>query len=285
MMNRRHTTGFTLIELLVVIAIIALLAALLLPSLARAREVARRKACASNLRQWGQAILMYGQDNSGRMFEAVAAYSGRYPNGVHVTNYQGAVTIDISRYRNLPTMASYVGGVDLAGRKVWGIWNCPSKQRGTYPIPDWVYGAGMAQGWFPSDYAYFGLGDVWGYDLDPWGAQFAMIPEDLAGRTFDAGRLLMADTMVVWGSTPDEYQYNHAKRPAILSIWGSLIQYSPTNWEGSNQLYADGRVEWKQRATLSDATMTTYPPPAGTPVVRGGWNVMSVHVDFNWYLR
>ncbi|NLC56519.1 MAG: DUF1559 domain-containing protein [Armatimonadetes bacterium] len=59
MMRRR---GFTLIELLVVIAIIAILAAILFPVFARARENARKANCASNLKQIGTALLMYSQD-------------------------------------------------------------------------------------------------------------------------------------------------------------------------------------------------------------------------------
>jgi prepilin-type N-terminal cleavage/methylation domain-containing protein/prepilin-type processing-associated H-X9-DG protein len=79
--HRRRCNGFTLIELLVVIAIIAILAAMLLPALARAKEQARVTQCLNNLKQLTLSWVMYAGDNGDTMVKNWTLYAGSSPPG------------------------------------------------------------------------------------------------------------------------------------------------------------------------------------------------------------
>ena len=91
----RKNRGFTLIELLVVIAIIAILAAILFPAFARARENARRASCQSNLKQIGLGMVQYIQDNDEKLpfaETAAAGLQGYNPsNGTTLTKWMDSI--------------------------------------------------------------------------------------------------------------------------------------------------------------------------------------------------
>jgi prepilin-type N-terminal cleavage/methylation domain-containing protein/prepilin-type processing-associated H-X9-DG protein len=116
--------GFTLIELLVVIAIIAILAAILFPVFAQAREAARKASCGSNLRQYGAATLMYAQD-----YDELLPYSA-YFAGTCIGTFYGAVNPYVKNAQ-IPRCPSEMDAMDIQGLYTGFAPPCPDTPRYT----------------------------------------------------------------------------------------------------------------------------------------------------------
>ena len=158
-MNRSR--GFTLIELLVVIAIIAILMAMILPALARARESARRASCASNLKQFGEIFRMFADENKGdwppRMVpyhypyssaaECWSSFDGVYVFPEYLTDCEITICPSDSEF-------GFIGGNAAFLRPVGSGWSTmpydePVKRMIEYPSL--------------ADYSYV----YWGYMIEP----------------------------------------------------------------------------------------------------------------------
>jgi prepilin-type N-terminal cleavage/methylation domain-containing protein len=116
----RTERAFTLIELLVVIAIIAILAALLLPALGRAKEKAKAVSCLNNLRQWGTATHLFAADNNDFLPKDGS------PNG---TSIDEGWYIDLPRAAGLPPYKDMPWRTNASLEPGRSIWICPANPR------------------------------------------------------------------------------------------------------------------------------------------------------------
>jgi prepilin-type N-terminal cleavage/methylation domain-containing protein/prepilin-type processing-associated H-X9-DG protein len=137
--SQKKSTGFTLIELLVVIAIIALLAAILFPVFARARENARKSSCQNNMKQIGVALMAYSQDFD----EALPIMTWR---GAMNENRQDDTTgADHTRTTWRQFTQPYI--------KSPQIWSCPSNNNRNSVADNVVTGGGFNFAAVPRSYA------------------------------------------------------------------------------------------------------------------------------------
>ncbi|MCC6444261.1 MAG: prepilin-type N-terminal cleavage/methylation domain-containing protein [Armatimonadetes bacterium] len=238
-MSRNSRPGFTLIELLVVIAIIAILAAILFPVFAQAREKARSISCVSNLKQVGTALVMYRQDYDGvNCYYRFSASpdpkpTGFYPPDVWWAPYDPSVAPDAQ------PGANWQPGLLQPYVKSYDIFKCPTERQ-------WQCGYAMS-------YIYGG----------PMGMSDSMVSAP-------------SDRVVVWDHrrTPgcaDTTNYATNPRPPFTpfeGVAGSETHYPTRHSGGCNFLFYDGHAKWMRPSSLRVAYFREpgYPPAvAGYP--------------------
>ncbi len=125
MPGRRHATAFTLIELLVVISIIALLIAILLPALSRARAAAQAVVCLSGMRQTGIAVLTYANENQGWMMWNESPHQ---PSGEPLPRWSRQWPIVLMQFGYLPDVATLKHGNRINWEVSFpNVFSCPTQ--------------------------------------------------------------------------------------------------------------------------------------------------------------
>ena len=228
--ERRPGWAFTLIELLVVIAIIAILAALLLPALAGAKEKAKRVACVNNMRQAILSVHMYGQDHR----EYVP--SGRDNNG-----QWHSIRISSVSYSNLVT---YTGN--------FSIMDCPNFTFGTQPrySGQWGYLIG---------YNY--LGDA---NMAAWSRRSSTYWYSPRRTTESGTNFIIADANH-WGGgllmaphcKSGPFQQNGATFTRAQG--GSLTDSIKAGAVGGNVGFLDGSARWINIGQMKRRYASSYP--------------------------
>jgi prepilin-type N-terminal cleavage/methylation domain-containing protein/prepilin-type processing-associated H-X9-DG protein len=232
-MQQKHRVNraFTLIELLVVIAIIAILAAILFPVFARARENARRASCQSNLKQIGLGAFMYVQDYDEKFPLNYANDDGVLPTAFNPTTTNAGDPDKDKGWAEL--LQPYL--------KSTQIFQCPSETNG--PASSTSNSTGY------SDY----VGNF--YDINAYTGYVGMVSPAQTGLVTD------------WYSTTSEasLMYNYLWSNAITADTGQSDQFH-RHLGGNNFLFADGHVKWlKPDAVRSRGGTPAYTcGPGGT---------------------
>ena len=210
----RRVHAFTLTELLTVIAIIGILAAILIPAVARVREAARASQCASNLRQIGLGIALYADDHRGVMPGPIA--SGQGPTFVDQAFTQTKVTGYLATYI-APYIAVNEAKNSTGSIKANEMFKCPAWSEQT---PD-QSGPSFLVNIIPSGFGFYPFGSMDGSQ--------APVPVARLSTYSLSSVVLMVDVDKAWlnGAAP-----GWANQIPSVSVHGSF----------RNALYYDGHV-------------------------------------------